>query len=189
MMSQVGQQFLVFNTSSTEPAITKLFGFMTLSKGWHYGSGESISLDGILRAMLAINELRSFNPRKIDVFPAASGNILVVGYFEAKSCVELYVNVDGTYDAVIEIDGIDTASVEDKSLGEARSFLGSEMWRIKSSFDLSIQNILTPNVGVTPVQHSRTPEQTGGFQSLEQTVLPIPANHFVPTSTNSILWG
>ena len=139
--------------------------------------------------MSAISELQAFEPRKMDVFPSAMGNLLVVAYFEQKACVEIYCDINGRFDAVFEIDGVENIAIDDKSFDEIRQFLGSEMWRIKNSFGLYIQNIMTPNVAYTLAPLSKTPDQTEEYPSFGRFALPKPGTHFAPTSVNTILWA
>lgn len=105
----------------------KIFSFLDLPDGWHYGSGYAPSLELVLHAINLAHILRTLGCRSLEAFPGISGTIMVSAYGQ-NSCLDITMPNIREHDYVFLRDGAEVAEKEHVSLDELVETLTRERW-------------------------------------------------------------
>jgi hypothetical protein len=153
-------------------ALAKIDGFLRLGKGWHYGAGSPASSALVGRAKLLINLFHSQGFANVDAFPGVDGEIMISA-FENGHCIELTLELDGTFRLLHEENGEEILYLENLStykLAKHFSFATSKVklkeWLSSGSF--------------TPVTTTPARESSKTWHSGQQgTRPPSPASNLI----------
>jgi hypothetical protein len=77
-------------SSRIEPLAEKLFSFLRLPDGWHYGRGFAPSGPVVLSALYVTSMLRDLGATNVEVFPGVNGTVLVSAY-SAQICIDVTI--------------------------------------------------------------------------------------------------
>ena len=128
-------QPLLSEGPSADPITRKLFSFMTLPWGWHYGNGRPPLPIAIMMAASAIAELKKMGAEKFEVFPEVDGNILVSAYY-SDVCIDVTTTKDARYAFVVEKGNLEVAQSERPlNLFELAAKIGAGRWLPGKSLD------------------------------------------------------
>jgi hypothetical protein len=119
-----------FWSTQRDTTAEKIWSFVSLQKGWCYGSGVPAEQSVAMEATAVSTLLKSYGCEKTNAFPAEDGSILVTGY-RGDHTIEVYCEVDGSFLLVIEKDNIELESGKYESiLALLRSLQEKEnLWR------------------------------------------------------------
>lgn len=84
----------------------KLYSFLQLKQGWHFGEGELIKIQALYKANEFIEIARNFPEYKIEIFPLIDGGInlsFMLDVNDELHAIELIINPDLSLDLKHEI--------------------------------------------------------------------------------------
>jgi len=108
------QKFIISSKNEIED---KIWSFLNLPKGWHYGSGFPPSKRTVNNA-LRINELAQLYGLRTDAVPGIEGEIQVI-CFSGDDTLEFTIESDGRVTFVREQKGQEVLYIENLSIEEA----------------------------------------------------------------------
>jgi hypothetical protein len=125
--------------SSGDEVEEKLFSFLALADGWHFGQGRAPEFGAVVSALRLISGLRTLGANSIEVFPGSTGSILVSA-FSRELCVDVTVSDKSTLDYVVERDNVEVTAGDSIDIDDLFGKIRDERWLECASSDSCTQN-------------------------------------------------
>ncbi|MCB8880088.1 hypothetical protein ACELLULO517_07565 [Acidisoma cellulosilytica] len=152
-------------------ALAKIDGFLRLEKGWHYGSGVPVSRALVGRAKLLINLFHALGFPNVDAFPGVDGE-LMISAFEEGHCIEVTLELDGTFRLLHEDKGQEVFYEEGLSTYDLAKHFSFETTKAKRtewySSDLSTPVTTTSRLGSSRTWRLDQQRETQQFLALSR---------------------
>jgi hypothetical protein len=151
-------------------ALAKVDGFLRLGEGWYYGAGSPASSALVGRAKLLINLFHRQGFANVDAFPGVDGEIMLSA-FENGHCIELTLELDGTFRLLHEENGEEIFYRESLSTYDLAKHFSFATSKVKLKEWLSSGSSI-------PVTTTAPPASSKTWHSGQQgTRLPSPASN------------
>jgi hypothetical protein len=154
-MSNFRGSLLLSFVSNGDLTEERLYSFSSLPNGWHYGRGCAPSPHTIVRALIVIHAMRGLGARKVEVFPAVDGSVVVSAYGQ-DTCVEITVAASGEFDYAVDLNDNEIAADEKISFASLVNAVKDSQWLKTTSSDSCIPNIIARRTDGFPQRHFGT---------------------------------
>lgn len=171
-----------FKFAKTDKSINKVYSFLSLQEGWHYGEGTPPSISVVNKAYRLI-ERASLSLFRTDVYPGVDGEVQVSLYFR-DHYLEFLIERDESVTFVHEVNGQEVDYRENQSFEDSMKLIvshGRELW--KNLLERSTKSITIIASSASQVWPSRI-HQAEVSPFLQKNVLKRQASQFVSTSEN-----
>jgi len=133
----------VINQDLKQAVAERIYSFVELPKGWHFGEGVGATESAVKLALTVNSLLAIYQPRNVEVFPCIDGGILIHGY-KGADVLEIQCESDSKVQLAHERDGDLVREIEFVSIDGIEDYLGDLAW-------LPISSTSVVMIWITPV--------------------------------------